>query len=111
MLMNKPVPICFKNKYGRLVKHGDLIWGLLLEWYRSDMIMKWEPVFQETDSVDAVVRVDNSRAIIREMRELAARIRAKANDKDNNGTDTELAFEASASSIECVCDKWEPPAR
>lgn len=49
--------------------------------------------------------------VVADMRELATMLRAKANEEDNRDTDAELAFEAAASSIERVCDKWEPPAR
>ena len=41
--------------------------------------------------------------MIRAMKELAVQLRAKASE--NEGSEAELAFEASASSIERVCDE------
>lgn len=41
--------------------------------------------------------------VIKAMRDLATQLRTKADE--NEGTDAELAFEASASSIERVCDE------
>ena len=41
--------------------------------------------------------------VIRAMQELASQLRTKGDE--NEGTDVELAFEASASSIERVCDE------
>ena len=118
MLVNKPIPICFKNKYGTILNRHDLMWGLLLEWYRGgekyagyvDNDMRWEPVFQKDDPIVADKKSDITDCI-QEMRELATMLRAKADEEDNRDTDAELAFEAAASSIERVCDKWEPPAR
>ncbi len=43
------------------------------------------------------------RCVIRAMKELAIQLRAKASE--NEGSEAELAFEASASSIERVCDE------
>lgn len=43
------------------------------------------------------------RCVIRAMKELAVQLRAKA--AENEGSEAELAFEASASSIERVCDE------
>ena len=41
--------------------------------------------------------------VIQAMRNLATQLRTKADE--NEGTDAELAFEASASSIERICDE------
>lgn len=45
------------------------------------------------------------RFVIRAMRDLARQLRVKANEDGNSGTDAEFAFEASASSIDRVCDE------